>query len=767
MKLYFFFINFFWSITCFGQIGSWQSHLPQTSAQDVIEVNDKMFCASEFGIFSVDKSDQSIVSFGTHNGLSEAGISAFDFDESSQTLIVAYTNSNIDLIKNGQVTNVPDLFNKTIVGDKQINNIVTENGIAYLATGFGVVVLDLLNNEIDDSYFLGPNGSNLLINDVAIWQSQIYAATGKGLLKAPLSGINLSDFRNWELDTVAGFTTIPFLDIELFKEQLYVTNQDVIFVNGSNDWEVFYSETNWKNKYLKSDNNELFFIQYLEESGNFIDRQIGIIDALGSISFVADNFFIDRPAACIRDENGQLWIADRFKGLSQSSGDSYINYAPNTPNGISSREMAYMDGSFYVTTSAIGISLNFAFSSPVIHRYTNGFWENFNEFNLPGLAGYRDLASIQPLPSENKILLSSLDNGILEWNLSDNSFEVFEKPENDDSEYRVASMDMDDFGNVWMANSFSPSSLVCRKPGGEYLFFSVPELTVSAVNDIVVDEFNQVWISTKENGIFVYDYNRTLEDQSDDNPNSSTGKPLRMSDSEGLGNLPSSSVVCMAEDKDGEIWIGTKAGIAIVFCPGSVFNRQCNAERICIPRSDTSTICDLLLENELITCITVDEADRKWIGTNNGVFLQSSNGEETIHYFNKDNSPLPSNAIRNIAIHPETGDVFIGTAKGLMSFRSDATNTQESSGDAYVYPNPVREDYHGPIAIKNLPNNASVKITDVGGFLVYETQATGGQAIWDGNLIGGGRAASGVYVVFAATKDGSEKAVTKFVLINN
>ncbi len=752
-----------------GRLGSWQSHIPQTSTQEVLEVNGKIFCASEFSVFSVDKDDQSISSFGTHNGLTEAGVAAMGFDESSQTLIIAYNNSNIDLIRNGQITNIPNLFNKAIVGDKTVNSIFTQSGIAYLATGFGVVVLDLVNKEIDDSYFLGPNGSNLKINDVGLWQDSIYAATDKGLLKASIvSGENLADFNKWSYSTVDGKKNLLFSAIDLFNENLYLAGDETIYRNEGDGWESFYTESGWKNKFLRSYNNELFFIQYQEIGGNFQDRQIGTIDASGTIGFLDPNFYIDRPASCFRDENGNIWIADIYKGLSMNQNNSYINFLPNTPSGLSSREMAYMDGSFYVTNSAIGTGLNYAYSPPVIYKNTNGFWTNLNQYNVPAFNGYKDFAAIQPLPSENKILLSSLNYGILEWNLSDNSVELFEKPTGGNSNYRVASMDMDEFGNVWMANSYSSSPIVCRKPGGEYLFFSLPELPSSdPVNDIVVDEFNQIWVSTKSTGIFVYDYNRTLEDQSDDNPNSNTGRPLKFTIAEGLGSLPSDNVICMTEDKEGEIWIGTKSGIAIVFCPGSVFSRQCNAERICIPRSDTSNICDILLETEFITSITVDEADRKWIGTNNGVFLQSADGLETVHYFNNENSPLPSNQIRNIAIHPETGDVFIGTENGLMSFRGDATQTQENGKKAHVFPNPVREDYSGPIAIKNLPNNSSVKITDIAGFLVHETKATGGQAVWDGNLINGGRAATGVYIVFAASEDGKEKAVAKFVLINN
>ena len=144
----------------------------------------------------------------------------------------------------------------------------------------------------------------------------------------------------------------------------------------------------------------------------------------------------------------------------------------------------------------------------------------------------------------------------------------------------------------------------------------------------------------------------------------------------------------------------------------------------------------------------------------------SADGTEQILNFNEDNSPLLSNFILAITIDQKTGDVYFGTNKGIISYRSDAIEGEGGCSDVLVYPNPVRENYDGPIAIKGLVPNGNVKITDVSGNLVYETTANGTQAIWYGKNFEGRKAQTGVYLVFSSDSDGSNTCVTKLLFIN-
>ncbi|MCF8309280.1 MAG: T9SS type A sorting domain-containing protein, partial [Bacteroidales bacterium] len=163
--------------------------------------------------------------------------------------------------------------------------------------------------------------------------------------------------------------------------------------------------------------------------------------------------------------------------------------------------------------------------------------------------------------------------------------------------------------------------------------------------------------------------------------------------------------------------------------------------------------------------IVVDGANRKWFGTQRaGVFLMSEDGTEQLKHFNMENSPLFSNEINTMSI-TDNGMVFMGTSKGIISYKSDATPAPPTN-DIFIYPNPVTKGYEGQIYIENLVKDANVKITDISGDIVYETTAKGGLATWNGADFNGEKVNSGYYLVFASNEDGSESIVSKILVID-
>ena len=173
-----------------------------------------------------------------------------------------------------------------------------------------------------------------------------------------------------------------------------------------------------------------------------------------------------------------------------------------------------------------------------------------------------------------------------------------------------------------------------------------------------------------------------------------------------------------------------------------------------------------IIANESVSAIAIDGANRKWFGTkSSGVFVYSPDGSTQVHHFDKENSPLFSNNINDISINGTTGEVYIATDKGLISYRGEATEGQEKHNNVLVFPNPVRESYTGPIAIKNVTNDADVKITDISGNLIRSLSAFGGQAVWDGKNLFGERPNTGVYLVFTSNPIGTETLVSKILFI--
>jgi ligand-binding sensor domain-containing protein len=173
-----------------------------------------------------------------------------------------------------------------------------------------------------------------------------------------------------------------------------------------------------------------------------------------------------------------------------------------------------------------------------------------------------------------------------------------------------------------------------------------------------------------------------------------------------------------------------------------------------------------MLGTEIITSINVDGANRKWLSTfSSGAYLLSADGSKKLVNYNEDNSPLYSNTVVSLALDAKSGEVWFGTAKGVISVRGDATAGSETFKNVYAFPNPVRPGFAGNVTITGLMRDTRVKITDISGNLVYETISEGGEATWNLKTYNGERVSTGVYMVFCSSPDGSASYVTKVAII--
>ena len=332
---------------------------------------------------------------------------------------------------------------------------------------------------------------------------------------------------------------------------------------------------------------------------------------------------------------------------------------------------------------------------------------------------------------------------------------------------RTNGVNFDKDNNLWITNAQVKNTLKVMKKDGEWFSFYHKNFTnIATPGDILFDKRGWVWCSAKRSGtqpgIFCLNTNNTLEDTQDDQ----TVFWHTMVDQNGETQTPV-FVYTLQEDLDGTIWIGTDKGPLILNNPQKIFDSN-SCTRIIVPRNDGTNLGDYLLEHEAIKAICIDGDNRKWIGTeNSGIYLISADGLETIHHFTTENSPLISNNIESITINPNSGEVFIGTDKGLLSYVSDATTGMNSFNDdnVYAYPNPVYSNYEGMIIIKGLMRNSQVKIVDVSGKLIYAGRSTGGQFIWNGKERNGERVSSGIYLVLATDENGKEGIATKIAMI--
>ncbi|HYX08279.1 MAG TPA: two-component regulator propeller domain-containing protein, partial [Bacteroidales bacterium] len=328
---------------------------------------------------------------------------------------------------------------------------------------------------------------------------------------------------------------------------------------------------------------------------------------------------------------------------------------------------------------------------------------------------------------------------------------------------RLLGMAYDKNNNLWLTSSGVENNILVKKNDGEWKSFKYGRLTGNSnITQLLITSRGDKWaVLPRGGGLLAFNNNETIDNESDDKK-----KVFSITDGEGV--TITNQVYCLAEDRDGNIWVGTDDGPVVYYNPQSVFDGGIfEASKILVPKNDTSIYGEYLLKNQVVSAIKVDGANRKWIGTQGvGLFLMSPDGKKELARFTTDNSPLISNNILDISIDDQSGEVFIATDKGVVSYRGTATQGNEEFTNVYVFPNPVRENYEGDITITGLISDANVKITDISGNLVYETTSLGGQAIWNGRNFNGKRVKTGVYLVFCSNDDGTKTFVTKLLFIN-
>ncbi|MFL5772606.1 MAG: two-component regulator propeller domain-containing protein [Flavisolibacter sp.] len=754
---------FLFPLSAFGQntfpaLGMWREHLPYASTIDVAASSRKIYAATPYSLFSVDLASHETERISKVSGLSETGISTIAFDRIAEKLYVAYSNSNVDVIDENGIHNIPELQRENISGDKTIYHISPDNDQCYLSTGLGIIVIDAMKYEIKESWFIGNSGGNVKTNGFARSNGFNYAATEEGL-KKNVGGTNPADFHNWLLlSGTNGLAPSSAKDVVNLSSRIIVLQNDSLFVENGNSWTLFFTN-GWPIVSINVSENKLLVCQRLANG----DSKVVVLNSDGSVSkTLKQSGVISFPQKAVL-ANGEPWIADRFGGLSHWTGNSSEVFKLNSPFDIAFGGMTVFNHKFYATSGTVNDSWNYQFNRSGIYGFADGEWTNINQFSYPVLDSLMDFITVAVDPRDETVWAGSYGGGLLHIK-PNNQLEIFKQNSpigptiGDPTSFRVSGLAFDMDNNLWISNFGSDRQLHVLKNDGTWRSFTAPFLlNQDAVSQIVVDDAGQKWIvSPMSNGLIVFNDNNTI-----DNINDDRWMLYRAGTSQ--GNLPSNEVSSIAKDKSGFIWVGTSDGIAVIQCPNEVFISGCPA---ILPVIREGNFASYLFKGQEVRSIAVDGADRKWIATSSGAWLISPDGDKVIEHYTEDNSPLLSSDVKSITIDGSNGEVFFGTAKGISSFRGSATEAAETISNVKVFPNPVPPGFNGNIGIRGLPENSWVKITELNGRLVFQTRALGGQAIWNGKDYRGKQASSGVYLVLSLDDAKQEKVVTKIVFVS-
>jgi len=695
-----------------GPVGSWRAHFSNESIQQVIQ-GDDLYVAAANQIIQIDAKKQ-VSYLNTTTGLHATGIHKIAWHSIENQLIIAYKNSRIDIVQGDQITLIDDIQNSNLFTDKTINDLIVFNNNAYVSCNFGIVVIDLLKKEIKSTIFPNNNRQTVKVFQTLIHQNKYFALTENGIWSSSLNQNN-----NWTLENTMGINGLK--NMFVFKNQLYFNNQQKIYPYQS---PIASFQINAGTiETIAVDQERIFAGITYQNNGALIQ-----FNSNQTNTVLIDTTILIKPVGLLKDGN-TIWIADGSKGL----------YEKNEQPKWTALGGPFSNAYGSIAFSSHQLLMSYGANKTGITNFNENGWSNFTQIQNVKINPVEAI-SIDPI---DQSWWFGMGNQLIHF---DPNKKTIEQTIPNPSIGAIKSIQQKTGGTtLLLKEGFG----ILEKEGAQWNSYPI-QINYSATNlkKMVVGNSDLTWIiGPKQQGILLFQKQN----------NQATWRQLNTG--KGSGNLPSMEVTAVSEDKDGSIWVGTDNGIAIFQC--SNINEACDAY---LPIVESNGFNGYLFQKETIHCISVNGANQKWIGTNNGAWLISKDGTEVLQHFTTENSPLPDNTVLSIGIEPIDGDIFFFTKNEIASYKGEATESSPIQSAIKIYPNPIAPDYNGPIIIKNLVNNALVKITDLNGQLMMQTRSLGGQAIWNGRDQYQRKVASGIYLIFVRDDMGNEKAIGKIMI---
>jgi hypothetical protein len=748
-------------------IGEWKSHLPQQSGNYVTQTPSAIVYSNIWNLIIIDKESGSPTFLSKVEGLSDVGIDIVEYDEVNDQLVVIYDDANIDLVQSdGAVINVPNIkLNTSIITDKRVNGLdIDMDGVIYLATGFGVVAL-----AGSTGIFRSTTITDVRVNDIVVLGERLYAGTVDGLytINLALPGVNVNDFGQWELiEADRGIRSLS--EIIALEDD----SQDVLVGLGN---EVFRGDFDSGFNPFHSSESRSFDVGFINHTGETIVIGYQGPGFASEVFFAQGNDIQRGGAGCVNivegaeiDERGQVWYADGFPEIRRASafdqGCERITF--NSPFFHTASDIDIEDGIIHASDGGVSDNFQFLFSRNGVYVQDGPTWTNFNEFNTQAIRD-NDLLSffrIKADPFSDMIYVGSYWGGLMELNRESGEIMVFTQENStlqgsigDLARERVTGIAFDEEANLWVSVFGAAQPLNVRTPDGVWRSFDVD--APSTISNLAFDDGGNLWctVSGANGGILIYDMGEDVLSSSDD-------RQRLINQNNSQIDAPVNEVTL---DLSGDMWVATAQGPVIFDCGNDAITDDCQGIRRIV---EVDSIAAFLLADQNITAIEIDGANQKWLGTENGIFVQSEDGDEQLMRFTQDNSPLFDDNIQDIAYEPISGEMYISTGGGMISMKTATSggSQRNRASDIYAFPNPVEPDYFGLVAIKGLATDAEIRITDINGNLVQSSRALGGTASWDLTGLSGEPVETGVYLVFSNQSNSfrnPEGVATKILVI--
>ena len=766
--------------------GQWSDYTSYEKCTMVAAAGATPVAGNTVGLFSYSESDGYMEKIVKTNGkLSDVGITAIGAIGSR--LYVGYGDGDIDVLEidSETPTEIPELKNSSAYQLKTINCFEDAGWKNRVYCGFacGILELDATKLELRSVWRVVGDAGGTNVTSVAVAGGKIYAATSDGVYVADQSSAVLENSKQWTL--IAG--TEGALSVASVGDRAYAaagtlggeaTLYGLPEERGESE-EIDSLTTVEKYRYMRATKDGK--IAVLTDSSIKTYTTAGELAGETGLLRTSEGQTVGgsyRQMSMMSD--GRVAVADYYVGMIVCNADGRGAYTrkPSGPIDNTHSSIVGSGDAIYLTGEARDGGFNNAGKWARVKTLHDGEW-SYTETTTA-----KDACMLAADPNgDGRVYAATWGYGIFE--IKDYGFSTNYTSGNSTltdifggyGYVRTDAMAFDTQHNLYVVTPNNTRGVHVMTSEGDWYYTDYGPVNGSHSNlGMTVTKNDNIWIWPTRKGAYgleIANMQGTFSDEGDDTYWSTESSK----ESQSLGSFSltdassgeeiSDRATCVAADRDGDVWIGTDGGILVCTNDARLMDGEApELNRIRVPRNDGTDLADYLLDEMSINAIVVDGGNRKWIATStDGIYLVSGNGYETIHHFTKENSPLFNDNVERIAIRPRDGELFIVTAEGLQSFAADAVEPSSELKEVRVYPNPVSMSRsEGYVTITGLEYGSHVFVTDVAGNRMFYSKSNGGMVRWNLKRMDGGRAASGVYIIWASSTDGSNTAVGKILL---
>ncbi|MEP1151403.1 MAG: two-component regulator propeller domain-containing protein [Balneola sp.] len=745
----------------------WTAYTSFRTVNDILQdENDNAYLATEGGI-AIYQDTVLIKTLTVIDGLSRLNSRSIEYDPVSKSLFVGYVDGMIDMIdiETFEIRKIDDIARNSVFSSRSVNKVLANEELLFVATDFGIVEYDINSLLVRNSYLkLGSFDRGLGINDIKIIENKLYVATNEGIAYSELDGnFQESDWENF--DQSSGLGTGAITTIGFFND---------VLVASSIDENYKFENGNWVVNPIFNDN---VIIDYQPKGSKTValSEKNLFIEENSTINII---FLSGVNGTSLSSSNSDEVLFGTLNdgiGTTNSIENSFELITPEGPYQNYFQGISFDDGTL-ISSSSQKSAQNFSIDKGKgFYIFDGSNWNNVNAYNNQELnqTGYR--LSFTSLATDDYFYFGSWGQGISRFEKDTEEVTVFNETNTTIRGWSGAALDypvmigleQDSKGNVWTVSRFAEIPLYRQTPGDNdwQPFDKINSINSSDLYEgLFIDSFDLKWIPlqnelTSGTGLLI------IDSKDPENENDDVGIKLT-TDSNG-GNLPDNKVKAIIEDKNGEVWIGTERGIAKFIFPELIINGSIQEKTAqWLVNEDTTALSRFLLRDINVSSMAVNSANEKWIGsTNEGVWLLNEEGSKIIEHFNTENSPLFSDNIISIAVNDVTGEVFIATDLGLISYQDVPKKSVSKMKELKVFPNPFNYEENDQIFIEGLSDATEIKILGVDGTVVHTFETQSGRVSWDGKSRNGAELGSGVYFIVAVDKTGISKGVGKVIIV--